>query len=125
MNNSDVNNISAPAGLESAGKESPCQSACRKCDVPVGNDGALANHPVGLGLVLAAAGTFLLPLATAVAGSVMAGGSDTRRLVGACAGLAVGLAAAILTAWVSRRLSRDAKRRRDDIFPAPADKENV
>jgi hypothetical protein len=82
-------------------KDSPCCEGCEACrehrhDSSAPVPGALA----GWRLAAAATGAFLLPLGLALAGSILAGNSPERRLIGALAGLAAGVA----VAWTASRI---------------------
>lgn len=71
----------------------------------------LADHPElaqqeprGLGLLWRAGIAFLLPMAGALAGALLAGGSETRRFVGLAIGLVSGLVfSAALSVLLGRR----------------------
>jgi len=57
---------------------------------------------------VAALVVFLVPLILALLGSVVAGSSQTARLLGAICGLTVGVATAILTARLIRPARKEA-----------------
>ena len=82
-----------------------CGDGCQKCA-----DGRVEAAPgelAGRRLALSAAATFLLPLAGAIAGSVLAGRSGSAQLVGALAGLTAGVVLAILAARVLCRTRKE------------------
>ena len=93
---------SPAAGHGASGKA--CPADCRSC-----TDGATerpaADALTGWRLGVAAAGVFLLPLAAATAGAILAG--PDRQLVGCLIGLIGGAAAASLAARALRRPSQD------------------
>lgn len=86
-----------------------CPSACTGCDPPTGDTKAPldSDRPLqGVGLVAASIGYFLLPLAAALLGAILAGESPFRQLVGAGSGLlAAILIAALVTGFVQRQRS--------------------
>jgi hypothetical protein len=94
-------------------KETSCAgcAACRSRDCPAegGGDGPVLE---GRGLVAASTGLFLGPIVLAVVGAAWFDQSDVARLLGALAGLGVGVAASVAAAaylrW-SRRGSTSAQ----------------
>lgn len=72
---------------------------CRAGDDPKPSSGGL----VGWRLVVSAVAVFLVPLASALGGAVLAGGAEPAKLLGALCGLIVGLAIGVA---VSRLVSR-------------------
>jgi hypothetical protein len=87
-----------------------CGSGCQ-CSAGHGHDHKLPQEPGpgGLGgrrLVWAVIGAFLLPLALAVTGGIVAGGSTDRRVIG----VLVGLGAGLLIAVIASRLVGGRKR---------------
>ena len=93
-----------------------CGGKCSRCDLGREVPGA----PRGWRLVLGAAGMFVVPLALAIAGTIVAGQGSARQAVGAAAGLLAGVIAAILTGRFFAGRSADGQRR-----DAQADKENA
>jgi hypothetical protein len=83
-----------------------CPSECTGCD-PRASDSETGIHSVpplqGGSLVVASFCYFLLPLAAALLGAVLAGEGALRQLVGAGGGL---LVAAVLAAWIAGSLKR-------------------
>ena len=86
-----------------------CPSACTGCDPQTGDTKAAldSERPLqGVGLVAASIGYFLLPLAAALLGALLAGECPFRQLVGAGSGLlAATLIAALVSGIVQRRQS--------------------
>ena len=77
-------------------RETPT-AGCANCPVsncPMKQEQA-APLAHGRRLAGVALGTFLLPIALAVVGSLVAGGSEARQLLGAVLGFLVGLGAAV------------------------------
>lgn len=85
-----------------------CLVGCRQC--PGGGMGEQDPRGAlsGWRLSVAALVVFLVPLILALLGSVVAGSSQTARLLGAICGLTVGVAAAILTARLIRPAGKEA-----------------
>ena len=85
-----------------------CTGQCDHCEsAPAESTAKLTGWP----LAAAAIGVFLLPLAAALLGGLLAGAvyADTQigRSAGTAAGLAIGLVAAALTARLAMRVSRE------------------
>ncbi|MBN1458560.1 MAG: hypothetical protein JXA57_03425 [Armatimonadetes bacterium] len=77
-------------------RETPT-AGCANCpasDCP-GKQEQATSPTFGRNLAGFAAGTFLAPIALAVVGSLVAGGSEARQLLGAALGFLVGLGAAV------------------------------
>lgn len=71
------------------GNPASCGGSCCTCGRLVGDPAAGSWH--GWRLVLAAVGTFLLPLFAALAGATLGGGSPNQQLAGCAGGLCVGV----------------------------------
>ena len=87
-----------------------CPSACTGCDPKTGDTKAAldSERPLqGVGLVAASIGYFLLPLAAALLGALLAGEGPFLQLVGAGSGLlAATLIAALVSGFVQRQRSK-------------------
>jgi len=85
-----------------------CNIGCRNCGASWrgGQDGQGALS--GRRLSVAALIVFLVPLMLSVAGAAVAGPGPTARWIGATAGLAVGVASAILVGRLIRPASKEA-----------------
>jgi len=94
---------STPAADDGASGKA-CPADCRTCSAETANPPA-AGALTGWRLGVAAVGAFLLPLAAATAGAIVAG--PERQLIGCLVGLAGGVMAASLAARVLRRPSQD------------------
>ena len=93
---------STPAAGDAASGKA-CPADCRTCSADT-TDPPTAGALTGWRLGVAAAGAFLLPLAAATAGAIIAG--PERQLVGCLIGLAGGAVAASVAARGLRRPSR-------------------
>lgn len=83
--------------------DDPCGAGCPQCLLTGGNEGltawmtahaeaATGGQNRGWRLVAPAAGAFIVPIAAALAGALLAGEGETRRFVGLAIGLLAGLA---------------------------------
>ncbi len=91
-----------PVKQQEEGAPEGCSGQCERCDI-AGPPG----HPVddrfaGWRVVVLSVLVFLLPLVTAAAGAVLMRGSANAELGGMLAGLAVGIAAAMVLARLVR-----------------------
>ena len=84
---------------------SACGSGCRKCSA-LERYGRQAGGLAGWALVGSALCVFLLPLATATAGAILAGPKEMHQFAGAFGGLAGGLVVGVIAA---RLIGRPAK----------------
>ena len=82
-------------------KQIRCDGQCSGCRPQAG------TGLEGWRLVLLAAGTFLVPLAMALAGAILAGGNRPAQVIGASAGLAMGVTVAIAINRVLRRAAKE------------------
>jgi len=91
---------------DSARKDgSACKSGCRKCSA-LEQCGRQPGELAGWALVGSALCVFLLPLATATAGAILAGPGEIHQFAGAFGGLAGGLVVGMMAA---RMIGRPAK----------------
>ena len=88
-----------------------CGGGCPHCDAGYKREATVS----GLGIALAAAGVFLLPLLLAIGGSVVGQALGGYGSAGAAIGLAAGLTISILT-------GRHLRRRRSAAQGAPTDR---
>jgi len=86
-----------------------CRLGCRSCPTFDGSDGQKGGALCGWRLSVAALVVFLVPLILAIVGAMVAGSSQTARLIGAAAGLAVGITAAILAGRFIRPAGKGTK----------------
>jgi hypothetical protein len=86
-------------------KDSACGGGCSKCGA-LDQCGQQPGGLTGWALVASSACVFLLPLAAATAGAVLAGAERTHQFYGAFGGLAAGLLAGVVAA---RLIGRKAK----------------
>ena len=84
---------------------SACGGGCPKCGA-LNQCGQQPGGLTGWALVASSACAFLLPLAAATAGAVLAGAERTHQFYGAFGGLAAGLLAGVVAA---RLICRTAK----------------
>lgn len=84
---------------------SACGSGCGKCSA-LKQCGRQPGGLTGWALVGSALCVFLLPLATATAGAVLAGEQETHQFAGAFIGLAAGLVVGMI---LTRLIGRTAK----------------
>ena len=86
--------------------ENSCSGGCSRCGSPEPPKGPAGEGLAGWRLTVSAIAAFLMPLALAVAGAAMGGGSETGQFLGAMIGLGVGLTIGLV---VSRLLGSAAK----------------
>jgi hypothetical protein len=72
-----------------------CAVQCRRCSL-ADQCKAPSRGPSGWRLTVSSSAAFLLPLILAAGGACLGGASGARQLVGALAGLAIGVAAGML-----------------------------
>ena len=86
--------------------ESSCSGGCSRCGSAEQPKEPAGEGLAGWWLTVSAVAAFLMPLALAVAGAAMGGGSETRQFMGATIGLGVGLTIGLV---VSRLLGSAAE----------------
>ncbi len=80
-----------------------CSGQCNQCDLGTNE----AGHLHGIRLVMAAAGTFLLPLGLALTGAIIVRQNTAMGILAALIGLTLGIGFVVVASQTLRRASRE------------------